>query len=228
MVLSDTSLALSAEPPPAEPWQHELSDGLMFYMTPPDYEAIGYKPSGLYSNGTLVYSVDGYARNNIYFSRDGMSFLYIAWRERAWDDIIWLRDTYPDGILFFYNNGQLIHTFTQKEIRAYTNGNRVRFNSCEVNIDKENDLLIIITKSSFSTADHGWDIFSLDYAYEIVFCLTYGKILSATKLSFILNLTSFDVFYFIYIFVIPTVILLIVGIMLICKKRKTKISAAKP
>lgn len=96
----------SAEPPPPPtPWELEIEEGLVFYMTPLDYEELGYPRSGLYREGELIYEVESYFYfGEVHFSKDGMSFLVVP---------------RPGGCLWvvaFYKQGERVHVFTLDDV----------------------------------------------------------------------------------------------------------------
>ena len=86
-------------PPSPEPVQINLGDGLVFYLTPLEFEERGYPQSGLYSNGELIYTFDEGILwrnpNTIYFSNDAMSFLVLTGWHR--------------GTIRFYERGVMTH-----------------------------------------------------------------------------------------------------------------------
>jgi hypothetical protein len=78
LLLMSATTSVAEPPPPPTPWYNSLGDGLIFYMTPTEYEELGYPKSGLYRNGELIYTVESYLyRSYLYFSSDRMSFLYV-------------------------------------------------------------------------------------------------------------------------------------------------------
>ena len=104
------SIALSsfpshAEPPsPPEPWYIEFSNGKIFYMTPEEYEGYGYPPSGLYYDGELIYSVEGYIRHyETYFAYDGSSFIFMPYAGWNW-------------VAIFVKEGEESRTYTFEDV----------------------------------------------------------------------------------------------------------------
>jgi len=92
LVFTEDAYALD---PAMYPIEIELWDGMVFYMTPPEFEEEGHPKSGLYRDGVLIYTVDIWEFwGTLYFSNDGMSFLII-----------------PQGMgsIPFYEQGVLTH-----------------------------------------------------------------------------------------------------------------------
>jgi len=159
----------------------ELGDGLVFYMTPPDYEAEGYPSSGLYRNGILIYSVIGYTRGDIFFSQDRMSFLYFphGWTEAA----VQLRsaaDSYTMIVLFF-EEGEFSHGITQRGVRWAVEGaigdgsDFGRFSAQDRRVyDLEQDTLRVTTRRGFLGFGNAREL-------DITFDLSSGEIISVRR-----------------------------------------------
>jgi len=64
--------------PAVQPLVLVLWDGMVFYMTPAEFEAEGHPKSGLYRDGELVYTTNIWeVWGTLYFSNDGMTFIII-------------------------------------------------------------------------------------------------------------------------------------------------------
>jgi len=119
--------ARAEPPPPPWPWYRDLGDGMVFYMTPPHYEAEGYPTSGLYINGELIYTVQGFTSGGLFFSDDGMSFLYLP-AGMVWPGgvpTVSQAALSQEGIRFrrfvaamFFTYGELVHYFYLNELMA--------------------------------------------------------------------------------------------------------------
>jgi len=75
------------------PYEIDLGDGLIFYVTLPEDEIKGYPKSGLYKDEELLYSVEvdyGWWWSRPYFSNDAMTFLF---------------EEGPRGSILFYEEG---------------------------------------------------------------------------------------------------------------------------
>jgi len=96
------------EPAPVpHPYIIELSDGLAFHMTPPEYETLGYLPSGHYRGNNLLYAVDQYiAQEQIFLAKDGMTFLVVSR----------LPDCDTSPAVSFYDRGVLARVYTALDL----------------------------------------------------------------------------------------------------------------
>jgi len=129
----------AAPPPRPRSWQKDLGDGLIFYATLPDDEELGYPKTGLYRDGELLYAVDGYPLGEIYFSNDGMSFLYLSAGinppEHWGITRLTGKSSQPNNPSFivlvcFYRQGEFVHSFYLNELiqrseRVIDNLNRI-------------------------------------------------------------------------------------------------------
>jgi len=84
------------------PKEIDLGDGLVFWITLPEYESLGYPASGLHRNGELIYTVavDGeWWWAQLYFSDDAMTFLSLPTVGSH------------NSFIRFYNHGILEHEY---------------------------------------------------------------------------------------------------------------------
>ena len=100
MKVISVSNAYAITPPEPEPVQINLGDGLVFQLTPPEFEEQGYPESGLYCSGELIYTFDEWelwsSSRAMYFSDDAMTFLVLT----GWHK----------GVIRFYERGVMTNS----------------------------------------------------------------------------------------------------------------------
>ena len=86
--------------------QISLGDGLVFHLTPPEFEEQGYPESGLYRSGELIYSFDEWelwsSSRAMYFSDDAMTFLVLT----GWHK----------GVIRFYERGVMTNSHQVQDL----------------------------------------------------------------------------------------------------------------
>ena len=163
---SYTTVAFAVTPVPRTPWQIELEDGLAFHMTPQgqEYEAAGYKRSGLYQGSELVYAVDIFIHQyQMFLSDDGLSFLVVrrnyselmsprglnTLRTPSIDRITGTVSVYYRGILVDLYNlaaSPLRHDQDNNKLRITTLDRRwVTFDLSTISVISERNIFAIVT-----------------------------------------------------------------------------------
>ena len=114
-ILVALTLSINAHaiaPPEPEPARIDLGDGLVFYLTPPEFVEQGYPVSGLYRDGELIYTFYDWRlwsfTGAMFFSDDAMSLLVVH------PTIIWTDLNFAP--VRFYERGVFSHSIEAHDL----------------------------------------------------------------------------------------------------------------